>query len=466
MTPKSVPEHEQLRSMLGDIMTSNAMMSTLHVLCDQIGIRFAGSPEEAVTRDFLLGELERYGLENVRAEPFTAPHWRRGATTARMTAPVTKPIELLALPLNRSHKVQAELAPVSFRTEEEFRQVAPQLAGKICLVIGETVTGTGKDVLHRSERISLAHQAGAAAFLWGSHIPGNLLPTGSMNRDIAREMPAFGISLEEARLLERFLREGHTVSLEIETSNELIEGTSWNVVADLPGSSPDAPWVYVTAHYDSHDITTGAHDNAAGTAIVLECARVFAAHYGGAGCNLRFVIFSAEEVSLVGSKAYVEQHAEEMENIRFLINSDGLGVMPSTKYVHVPFHRPAADYIRETYDRYGYPVDVDNAINLNWDHAPFAVKGVPVGSITVKGRPGQLLHYGHTVADSLDKIDPQDMRYSASCVTLLAHRFAVDPDCPVVQLSVEEIRDAAAKARPGALDLWLPGARAAASSTR
>lgn len=460
------PNRDRLRALLGDIMLSDSMMSTLHVLCDVIGRRPAGSEAEAAARDYLVGELERFGLQGVRAEPFHAPHWKRGFTTARMSAPVSKPIELLALPLNRSHKVEAEVAPVSFRTEQEFEQIASQLRGKICINLGETTTGAGKDVLHRSERIRLAHQAGAAAFLWSSHIPGHVLPTGSMNREIAKEMPAFGISLEDAKMLERFMERGHTVSLEIETVNELREGTSWNVVADLPGASPDAPWVYVTAHYDSHDITTGAYDNAAGAAIVLECARVFASHYAQAGCNVRFIVFSAEEVSLVGSTKYVEQHADELSSIRFLLNADGLGVVPSTKYIHVPFHRPAAAYIREVYRRYGYSVDVDNAINLNWDHAPFAVRGVPVGSITAKGRPGQLLHYGHTVSDSLDKIDAQDMRYAASCTALLAYQFAVDGACPVVQLSAAEVRSAAAEARPGALDLWLPGASATAEAAR
>src|SRR5688572_15685488 len=114
------------------------MMSTLHILCDVIGIRQAGSAAEAAARDYLLDKLGGFGLKDVRAEPFPAPHWVRGITKAKMTAPVTKPIELLALPLNRSHTVRAEVAPVSFRTEEEFRQVASQLAGKICINRGET----------------------------------------------------------------------------------------------------------------------------------------------------------------------------------------------------------------------------------------------------------------------------------------------------------------------------------------
>lgn len=440
---------DKLNSMLGDIMTTDAMMSNLHVLCDVIGTRPAGSPAETEARRFLVDQFERSGLPHVAIEPFPAPHWRRGATTARITAPIERTVDALALPLNRSHHVTANVAPVSFRTEREFREVASQLGGKICINRGETVTGAGKDVLHRSERIRLAHEAGAVAFLWASHVPGQILPTGSMDVEIAKEMPAFGISFEDARTIERFIAAGSSVSLDIETTNELATGTSWNVVADLPGASKDAPWVYVTAHYDSHDITAGAYDNAAGCAVVVECARVLAAHYDRSGCNIRFILFSAEEVGLAGSKHYAEDHEADLSAIRFLLNADGLGVTPSEKYIHVPFHEPAADYLRSTFRQYGFAVDVDNAINLNWDHAAFAVRGTPVGSVTARGVPGQILHYGHTRADTLDKIDAQDMRYTACCSALLAYHIALDPTWRIDHLDARQVRDSLASAGKG-----------------
>jgi aminopeptidase YwaD len=427
MKPHLNPQHlASLRSVLGDVMTSNEMMAHLHHLCDVVGARPAGSVAEARARDYLHAQFERFGLTNVLDEPFDAPHWTRGSTVARVVAPVEREIELLALPLNRSHQLKAAVVSASFRTMTEFDQVAPRLKGKVCINYGEAVTGAGAEVLHRGERVRLAHSAGAAAFLWVSNWPGGVLPTGSMDPDIAKEMPAFGISLEDAGLLERLIDRQGGATLEIATRNDLAIGTSWNVSADLATGGPEAPIVVVTAHYDSHDVTTGAHDNAAGCAVVLECARVLSEHYRHAGCSFRFVIFSAEEVGLVGSKHYAYHHAAELRRIRFLLNADGLGVLPSRKYIHIPFHVEAARYLSATFARYGFDVDVDNALNLNWDHAPFAVRGVPVGSITAKWPPGTRVSFGHTKSDTLDKIDPQDMRYIACCSSLVAFHLAVD----------------------------------------
>jgi hypothetical protein len=428
-----------LRNSVGDVMTSRHLMQHMHVLCDVIGKRPAGSEAEARARDYITQCFTDYGLAHVVPEPFVAPHWHRGVTTARIIVPTERSIELLALPLNRSHRVRAEVVAASFRTREEFERVAPRLQSKIVLVHGEAVTGVGPGVLHRSERVRLAHRAGAAAFLWVSNWPGHVLPTGSMDPGIAETMPAFGISQEDAALIERLVARHDPVELDIVTENSLTMGTSWNVSAELPGRH-DAPIVLITAHYDSHDITDGAFDNAAGCAIVLECARVLAAHDGSAACTYRFVLFSAEEVGLRGSKHYAVEHADEIDRIRFMLNMDGLGVAPTTKYVHVPFHGRVAQYVRDTFVRYGIDATVDNALHLNWDHAPFAVRGVPVGSMTAKWRAGTQVHYGHTRSDTLDKIDSTTMRDITSSCVVLAHEVANDRTWPIEHLTQSDVR--------------------------
>jgi aminopeptidase YwaD len=415
-------------------------MRSMHELCDVIGHRPTGSSGELKARDYLVAEFKRYGLIHVTAEPFNTPIWRRGPCVARITSPITRDIRVLALPLNRSHAVNAEAVWLDFETEAEFARIQHQVEGKIVINQGEPKVGLSGTTLHRSERVRLAHGAGAAAFMWVSNWPGHVLPTGSMDADIAREMPAFGITREDALLVKR-LNEYHgmPVTLTVETENELTSGTSWNVVAELPGRSPDAPIVMATAHYDSHDVTEGAFDNAAGCAAVLECARVLSEEGRSDGCRVRFVIFSAEEIGLRGSTEYTKLHREDLASIRFLFNADGLGVTPSSKYVHVPFNRDLVKYIDAAYLSLGFSVEVENALAMNWDHAPFAARGVPVASLTAKWPAGQLLHFGHTPSDSLDKIDPDDMRLVALCFTALVHRAAYDHDWSIAHLSREAV---------------------------
>lgn len=111
-----------------------------------------------------------------------------------------------------------------------------------------------------------------------------------------------------------------------------------------------------------------------------------------------------------------------------------------------------AQYIRATYSRSGFTVDVDNTIFMNWDHAPFALEGIPVGSLTAKWPVGTQLHFGHTPADSLDKIDVQDMRYAACCATLLVLEVANDESWSIghrTSAQVNEVLKAAGKANVG-----------------
>lgn len=438
----SQPHPIGLKLALGEIMSSDNIMHEMHQLCDVIGKRPAGSPGEERAKQYLLDRFRVFGLSNVQSEPFPAPHWKRGFTHGRIVSPVERPISLLALPLNGSHSLRAKVVWASFESEEEFRRIQPRLEGAICINRGEPKVGMSGTTLHRSDRIRLAHEAGAAAFLWVSNWRGHILPTGSMDPEVAKEMPAFGITLEDALLVKRLCESNRgDVELEITTANELETGTSWNISAELTGTSPDVPVVLLTAHYDSHDITEGAFDNAAGCAVVLECARAFALHYPQTGCRLRFVIFSAEEVGLRGSTHYANRHQQELSSIRFLLNVDGIGAVPSTKYIHVPFRDDVVEYLAQMFQASGYRVDVEKALALNWDHAPFALRGVPVGSMTAKWPAGTLLHYGHTPSDTLDKIDSQDMRYAACCAALLVLTIALDTNWSIDHWPTQHVHE-------------------------
>jgi hypothetical protein len=105
-------------------------------------------------------------------------------------------------------------------------------------------------------------------------------------------------------------------------------GTHYNVVARIGGFVDPDKIVIVSGHYDTV-VDSGFCDNGAGSAGVLELARVFAqAVEAGVYkpiCTIVFVAFAAEEFHLVGSVNYVKQHEDEMPNIRAVINLDCIG---------------------------------------------------------------------------------------------------------------------------------------------
>lgn len=440
----STSKFSALSPILGDILMSDRIMRDMHYLCDVVGQRPSGSEGEVQARDYLLERFQNIGLERVLAEPFTAPHWLRGKTSCKIVEPINRSIELLALPMNETHKVRAEAVWAPYTTKSELGALDIDLKGKICVT--PAITVTGKNVRQRKQRVQIAYEAGAVGLIWVSHLPGNLLPTGSHDVAIAKEMPAFGASYEDGHLLERLINSHGPVTLEIETNNSTAYGTSWNVSGELVRGGPGAETVMLTAHLDSHDITDGAFDNASGCALVLSCAEAMVKYLPTTVCNIRFVIFSGEEVGLVGSSSYVEEHKEVLPCLRFLLNADGLGVMPTTKYIHVPLYADLVSYIHSTYRKFGFEVAVENIANMNWDHAAFAKQGIPVGSLTSKWAPGTSVHYGHTKADTLEKIDAQDMRYAACCAALLTAVVATDDDWPIVRLGKDELEAALQKA--------------------
>ncbi|HEQ72122.1 MAG TPA: M20/M25/M40 family metallo-hydrolase, partial [Spirochaetia bacterium] len=111
-----------------------------------------------------------------------------------------------------------------------------------------------------------------------------------------------------------------------------------NVMGYIPGSDPGQtkPWIIIAAHYDhigtregsGDTIYNGADDNASGTAGILELAEAFSRYSPPPRHNLLFVTFSAEEVGLLGSRAFLEKKILSPEKIAFMVNLDMIGRNP------------------------------------------------------------------------------------------------------------------------------------------
>ena len=109
--------------------------------------------------------------------------------------------------------------------------------------------------------------------------------------------------------------------IRLEVQQKEYDGKSHNVIAELPGTCDE--WIVLSAHYDTTSLSHGAYDNMSGCAGllgILEQMKEQPRHYG-----LRFVFCGSEERGLLGSKAYVAAHAEELDKIVLNINLDMIG---------------------------------------------------------------------------------------------------------------------------------------------
>lgn len=152
------------------------------------------------------------------------------------------------------------------------------------------------------------------------------------------------------------------------------EGDSQNVIAEIKGTEkPDEVIIY-TAHYDSVVFSPGMFDNASGSATILELLRYYKANPPKR--TARFLWTGSEERGLLGSKAYVAAHEEELKNIVLCINVDMTGPLLGRDEARVTGEEAICNALTYFYKEIGYPMNVKQDIYSS-DAIPFADKGIP-----------------------------------------------------------------------------------------
>ncbi|UCH56673.1 MAG: M20/M25/M40 family metallo-hydrolase, partial [Candidatus Bathyarchaeota archaeon] len=314
------PYSELDRRVLGEVYGSTETMENLVVLCDEYGSRWPGSGDDEAACEFMVGKLEEYGLEDPHMEAFTHPGWIRGSSSLTMTEPREKEIPCIALPMGCQGEVEADLVFLGDGPIDIYDRRREEIEGNVVMVTSRTPLGMTRP-LHRSEKYQRSVLAGAAGWIFMNHYPTYGPPTGGISPII----PAVGVSYEDGHYLARQLRRKGKVKVRIETKCMNLDVGTWNVVADLPGSGGDDEMVVYGAHYEGHDIAVGALDDATGAVCVMEVARVLCQEREHLKRPMRFILFGSEELGLFGSRAYVEQHPDEIEQIRFMLNFDAAG---------------------------------------------------------------------------------------------------------------------------------------------
>jgi Zn-dependent M28 family amino/carboxypeptidase len=128
--------------------------------------------------------------------------------------------------------------------------------------------------------------------------------------DVAKAPPTVVMRNEDYGRIWRLLADTRSVELEFDIVNRTHpEGrTSYNVIAEIPGTDKAGEVVMLGGHLDSWHAGTGATDNAIGCAVMMEAARILAAIGVKPRRTIRVALWSGEEQGLLGSQAYVKEH--------------------------------------------------------------------------------------------------------------------------------------------------------------
>ena len=386
--------------------------------------RMAGSAGERAGAETLVEALAGIdGATDVGTDEFEIPGWWRGDSSLSVVGPsgttheFDASHEIVALPGTPAGEPAAELVDVGAGAPADFE--AADLDGRIALVSDRTPDGHDRRI-HRMEKYADAVEAGAAAFVFRNFAPGALPRTGEVGyHSRPGPIPAVSVSAEVGARLARYCEDAPTeASLAVDCRNE--PATSHNVEARV-GPDTDEE-VLVTAHLDAHDIAEGAADNGAGSVIAVEVARLLAG-LDDLDTAVRIVVFGAEEIGLYGAYHYAATNPTE--EIRAVCNVDGAGKSRDLAVRTSGFDDLGAVFadVAETLD---VEYELSDEVSPHGDQWALVEQGVPaVMASSLVDEAGR--GWGHTHADTLDKIDARDLRAQAIVVAEAAARIATGP---------------------------------------
>jgi Zn-dependent M28 family amino/carboxypeptidase len=381
-----------------------------------IGDRMAGGEGERRAADLVAAAFRDAGVRDVRTEPFDVQRWQRGTTELALTGPVDRSFEAVALPHSPTGTASGQVVDVGYGTPAEVDDA--DVAGNV--VVASTTTPEGSRFVHRTEKYGHAVERGAAGFVFANHVPGQLPPTGTLRFDEPGAVPAVGVSKETGAWLSEFAGTDADLRLSVRATSD--PGQSRNVVGRL---GPDTDqFLLLLAHYDAHDVGEGALDNGCGVATVVTAARILAAMDLPMG--VRVVGVGAEEVGLVGSERLAA--TLDRDRIRAVVNVDGAGRHRDLVAMSHASEATARVATRVS-ERTRHPVRVDAEPHPFSDQWPFVRAGVPALQLHSdsddRGRG-----WGHTHADTRDKVDDRNVREHAMLASLLVRELAAESDLP------------------------------------
>lgn len=386
-------------------------------LTDEVGPRMSGTPGDARAVDWGLATMKSLGLANVRAERVMVPHWERGEATAVIVSPYAQSLALTALGGSvGTPEGSLEAEVISVPTLQALDDLPiDKVRGKIVffdkvMLRTRDGAGYGKAVDVRGKGAIAAAKKGAVAVLIRSvgTGPARLAHTGAMRYfDDVPKIPAAALAIPDAELLRRTLERGPTrVKLTL-TCKQLDEVPSANVVGEVVGSEKPDEVVLIGAHLDSWDLGTGAIDDGAGVAAVLETARLLSELPRRPRRTVRVVLFANEESGLRGANEYAKVHAQELgQHVLGLELDLGAGKVYGVHYLAGPNTGSAFKAIATPLLPMGISAPVESE-HHGADLWPLRGAGVPVADLAQDATEYFDLH--HTADDTLDKIKPGDL---------------------------------------------------------
>jgi len=395
----------------GKIFASSSIYETIKDLC-LLGSRFAGTSSEKEAQEYMKNFIHDLDIEPIEYE-FEYMGWYRGTCIFFLQTEETKPFPAFSLvysPSTEDEGLVGKIVDGGSGSETELKRIQKELKGNIVMIhSGESEEGW----IHRRIKYANSVNYGAKAFLFANHNPGQLFPTGSVRSNRLGEIPAIGISKETYEYIREQIRRKKEVNGKIYILNHASKTTSKHIIWEIEGEKKEEV-IVIGGHYDGHDLAQGATDNAGSVAALLELTKLMKEINYVPKRTIRFIAFGVEEFGVVGSTIYVK--TADVSDVVAMINIDGLiGHIP--KNITCGGNEELYKLIGEIEDKIVYKPSKSKTIVTASDNYPFLLKGIP--NICIYGQnpdPRTGRGYGHTSADTFDKISKLDAKLSLAFI--------------------------------------------------
>jgi carboxypeptidase Q len=415
-----------IKAAIGD----SAAYTRLGVLVDRFGHRLSGSASLEAAIDWILAEMKRDGLQNVRGEPVTVTHWERGEESIELVKPRRERLSMLGLGNSVATPPAGITAPVLVVSSfQELERRRAEARGRIVL-FDAPFTTYSETRRYRTDGPSAAARAGAVACLIRSVASASIGSphTGRTSYDsTAPRIPAAALSVEDAMLLHRMQERGEEVVVTLRMgARHLPDAKSRNVVAEVVGREHPEEVVVLGGHIDSWDVGQGAMDDGGGSVAAWEAVRLIRKLGLRPRRTVRVVLWTNEENGVDGGRAYRNAHTRDLERHVLAMESDGGAFLPRG-YLFVGSDSAAA-IVRQVAALLA-PIGATGVQRVESspeaDIEPLVDRGVPGIGLDVAA--DRYFWYHHSDGDTLDKLDPAEV---ARCVAVMAVMAYVVADLP------------------------------------
>ena len=327
---------------------NSKVMEYAKALTDRIGPRLTGSPNMKKANEWTRDELTKMGLTNAHLESYKFGRgWVADSYSVRMLTPDVQ--QLYGMPMAWSPAtngpVRAKVVKAKLETKEDLEKNKGKFAGAILMISDPRemkpldkapLNRYDEEELHDLEQYEIpgardprrsefaarrefrkllaqfAMDEKVAAIVMAPTGEGGVFRVQSGGTWVESDpvgVPAIGLAPEQYGRIARLLDDKQDVELEIDIRSRYLDEdlNAYNTLADIAGSDRKSEVVMLGAHLDSWHTATGATDNAAGSVIMMEAARILKT-LGTPRRTIRIALWSGEEQGLFGSRAYVAQH--------------------------------------------------------------------------------------------------------------------------------------------------------------